>query len=393
VDFRGGILDKARGAAADWAWMFSLSDRYIGRQVIYGTLFTVVLLSLVLVLGNLLREVRPLLVEQRAPLGLVIQVVLNIVPFSLMFTIPWGFLASVLLVFGRLSLDNELHGFRMAGMSLWRLAAPVFGLGVALSGLCLWLNVRVVPHARGQIEDMLFELARSDPRALLDPGVVQSRFRNQKVFVERKDGETLHGFHLYQVADPGARRDDDEPPPQPAYVHAGKVALVVDEERQNLRLTLTDAYLETWREDGTPELAFSTEAEPWLFDFSATRFRKPRAAAMDNRQILDFLEADTVLNEVQRAAMRSEIVRRYSLSMACFALAFIGVPLGINSRRTDTSSGLALSLVIGGGYFLFSLLSNQWHGASETATNMLLWAPNVLCVALGLWLMRRARSR
>ena len=51
--------------------MISLLDRYVGRQVLYGTLFTVVLLSLVLVLGNLLREIRPLLVDQRAPLVLV----------------------------------------------------------------------------------------------------------------------------------------------------------------------------------------------------------------------------------------------------------------------------------------------------------------------------------
>jgi len=372
--------------------MISLLDRYIGRQVLYGTLFTVVLLSLVLVLGNLLREIRPLLVDQRAPLVLVVKVVMNIIPFSLMFTIPWGFLASVLLVFGRLSLDNELHGFRMAGRSLSRIALPVFALGVGFSGLCLWLNVRVVPHARSQIEDMLFEFARSDPRALLDPGIVQSRFRNQKVFVERKEGDSLHGFHLYQVIDNQAPREG-ESPPQPAYVHAGKVSLVVDEERQNLRLTLTDAYLETWREDGTPELAFSTEAEPWLFDFSATRFRKPRAATMNNAEILAFLAADTKLNETQRAAMRSEISQRYSFSMACFALAFIGVPLGINARRRDTSSGLALSLTIGGGYFLFSLLASQWHGASEAATTSLLWAPNVLCIAIGLWLMRRARSR
>jgi len=372
--------------------MIQLSDRYIGRQVLAGTLFTVVLLSLVLVLGNVFKEIRPLLVDQRAPLGVVMRVVILIVPFSLMFTIPWGFLASVLLVFGRLSLENELHGFRMAGMSLTRLAAPVFALGIAFSGVCTWLNIRVVPNARGQIEDMIFDLARRDPRALLNPGMVQPQFKNQKVFVERKEDDSLHGFHLYQIGgkpDPKA----DGKPSQPAYVHAGKVSLVVDEQKQNLRLTLEDAYIETWNPDGTPELAFSTQAEPWLFDFSATRFRKPRASAMSNSQILDYLAKDTILTEPQRAAMRSEISRRYAFSMACFALAFIGVPLGINARRRDTSSGLALSLAIGGGYFLFSLLATQWAGASESVTTAMLWAPNFLCIGIGIWLLRRARYR
>lgn len=372
--------------------MIGLSDRYIGRQVLGGTLFTVVLLSVVLVLGNVFKEIRPLLVDQRVPLGVVLRVVLNIIPFSLMFTIPWGFLASILLVFGRLSLENELHGFRMAGMSLTRLAVPVFMLGILFSGVCGWINVRVVPNARGQIEDMLFELARRDPRALLNPGTVQSRFKNQKVFVERREGDSLHGFHLYQIGrEPEPGSDDD--PLQAAYIHSGKVSLVVDENKQNLRLTLEDAYLETWNEKGIPEIAFSTKAEPWLFDFSATRFRKPRASAMTNSQIRAFLAQDTLLNEAQRAAMRAEISRRYAFSMACFSLAFIGVPLGINARRRDTSSGLALSLVIGGGYFLFSLLATQSHGASEAVTTALLWAPNFLCIAIGLWLLRRARFR
>jgi lipopolysaccharide export system permease protein len=373
--------------------MIGLSDRYIGRQVLGGTLFTVVLLSVVLVLGNVFKEIRPLLVDQRVPLAVVLQVVLNIIPFSLMFTIPWGFLASILLVFGRLSLENELHGFRMAGMSLTRLAAPVFMLGILFSGLCGWINVQVVPHARGEIEDMLFNLARRDPRALLNPGMVQSRFKRVKVFVERKEEGTLHGLHLYQMGDDTQPSDPDDPTSQPAYVHAAEATLVVDSEQQNLRATLRDAYFETWREDGRPEIAFSTEAEPWLFDFSAMRFRKPRASAMNNQEILDFLEKDTVLNEAQRAAMRAEISRRYAFSMACFSLAFIGVPLGINARRRDTSSGLALSLAIGGGYFLFSLLATQWHGSSEAVTTALLWAPNFLCIAIGLWLLRRARFR
>jgi lipopolysaccharide export system permease protein len=375
--------------------MIGLSDRYIGRQVLYGTFFTVVVLSLVLVLGNLFKEIRPLLVAQRAPLSLVFRFVLTIIPFSLMFTIPWGFLAAVLLVFGRLSGDNELHAFQMAGRSLARLAMPVFVLGALFSGLCWWLNVNVVPQARASLEDMLYEAVKRDPRALLDPGVVQSHFRNQMVFIERKEGDCLHGFHLYQSGGKTNRSEDGSPSTPPAYVHAGKVSLVVDQERQNLRLTLEDAYLETWKKDGTPEIALSTQAEPWLFDFSKTRFRKPRAAAMSNNEIVEFLDSERSrkLNAQQRVQFRSEITRRNAFSVACFALAFIGIPLGIGARRKDTSSGLALSLAIAGGYFLFTMLAGEWKNANQAAVDAMLWAPNVVCIALGLLLFRRIRFR
>jgi lipopolysaccharide export system permease protein len=45
-----------------------ISDRYIGRQVLFGTLAAVAVLSLVLVLGRLFKDIRPLLVDKQAPL-------------------------------------------------------------------------------------------------------------------------------------------------------------------------------------------------------------------------------------------------------------------------------------------------------------------------------------
>ena len=151
-----------------------LFDRYIARQILVGTLYAIMVLSLVLVMGNLFKEVRPLLVEQNAPPEVVFRFILNVVPYSLMFTIPWGFLCAVLLVFGRLSNDNEVTAFRVAGISLMRLALPVFVIAIALSGICMWINVNVVPLAKASLTEMLIEQVKRNPRSLLNPGLVQS---------------------------------------------------------------------------------------------------------------------------------------------------------------------------------------------------------------------------
>ena len=109
-----------------------ISDRYIGKQVLFGTLYAVLVLGLVLVLGNLFKQIQPLLVDQKAPLELVLRFVISVLPLSLMYTVPWGFLSAVLLVFGRLSAGHEITGFRVAGLSLVRLSAPVFVIGALL---------------------------------------------------------------------------------------------------------------------------------------------------------------------------------------------------------------------------------------------------------------------
>lgn len=364
-----------------------LSDRYIGRQILVGTLYAIVVLSLVLVMGNLFKQARPLLVEQHAPLDLVLRFVVNVLPFSLMFTIPWGFLSAVLLVFGRMSSDNEITSFRVAGLSLARLALPVFIIGAILSGVCLWINVNVVPLARASMAELIYEQVKRDPRSLLNPGIVQSRFKDQKVFVEERVGDALHGFHLYQVSND----ENGNPARADAYVHAGQVSLVVDEEKQQLRLRLLDAFIETKDANGLPELAFAKEAEPWLFDFGSQQQRRAKGSAMTNPEIREFLATDTDLSVKDRVKYRAEITKRFAYSMACLSFACVAVPLGLKSRRKDSSGGLIISLLVGTAYFLMTMMVDR--AETDLTAAITLWAPNVFCVLLGLFLFRWVRFR
>lgn len=363
-------------------------DRYIGRQVLLGTLYAILILSLVLVLGNLFREVRPLLVEQQAPPGLVLKVVLNILPYSLMFTIPWGFLSAVLLVFGRLSSDREITALRVSGQSLLRLAMPVFVLGAAFSGLSLWLNLNVVPNAKSTVNQLLFEQATNDPDSLLKPGVVQGNLGSSariKALIEGKEDGWVTGFHLFQL--PG----EDDPDGEVKYIYAARASLAVDLEKNQMRGKLSNAYFESTAADGQVEMAFAGNAEPLLIDLREPRGQRARSSAMTNTQILDYLETATDLSEERRVNFRAEITKRYSFSMACLAFAFVAVPLGLKSRRRESSSGLVLSLLIGAGYFLFTVLADEFE--TDRSAAFALWLPNVLCVALGVFLFRRARFK
>jgi lipopolysaccharide export LptBFGC system permease protein LptF len=362
-------------------------DLHIGKQVLLGTLYAVLVLGVVLVLGNLFKQIQPLLVDQKAPVELVLRFVLSVLPLSLMFTIPWGFLSAVLLVFGRLSSDHEVTAMRVAGVGLIRISAPVFVIGALLSLASMWININVVPQSKATSVRLLYEQAKRDPDSLLKPGVAQGNFKADadeilKVLIEGRSGEWVQGFHFYQLPDKGGDR---------TYVHASKAALSVDEPKSQLRVKLEDAYFETHKENGTIEMAFAGKAEPLLIDLKNPQHRKLRASAMSNSEILHEVATNPDFTPARRVVFRSEITRRYTFSMACFSFAFIAVPLGLTKRRKDTSSGLILSLLIGTGYFLASMLAEQFK--SEPATTLMLWAPNIGCVLLGLFLFRRARFK
>jgi lipopolysaccharide export LptBFGC system permease protein LptF len=367
--------------------MIRTSDRYIGKQVLFGTLYAVIVLGVVLVLGNLFKEIQPLLVEQKAPVEIVIRFVIGVLPVSLMYTVPWGFLSAVLLVFSRMSTQQEITAFRVSGVSLVRLSAPVFMIGAVLSLASLWLNLKVVPDSKSTITQLLYEQASRDPGSLLKPGVAQGDIKgggqtNSRLLIEGKSEGWVEGFHFYQLGKDGGER---------TYVHADRAALVVDEAKSQLSLKLENAVFEKREGAGRVELVMAGKAEPLLIDLKDPRRKKKRASAMSNEEILEEIAVNRDMTEKKKIKFRSEITKRYSFSMACLAFSFIAVPLGIGARRRDTSGGLVASLVIGTAYFLISMLAGD--SGSDKGATLFLWAPNVACILLGLYLFRRARFR
>ncbi|MEO5915170.1 MAG: LptF/LptG family permease [Luteolibacter sp.] len=365
-----------------------ISDRYIGRQVLIGTLYAVLVLGLVLVLGNLFRQIQPLLVDQGAPPALVLRFVISVLPLSLMYTIPWGFLSAVLLVFRKLSSNQEITSFRVAGLSLVRLSVPVFVIGALLSALSLWLNLKVVPNSKADMFQLVYEQASRDPDSLLKPGVVQGDFGGddlKKLLIEGKSGNWVEGFNLYLL--PSSKDGSGEV----TFVHAKRAALSVQQGKSQLRVKLENAYFETTNEKGEVESAFAGYAEPIVIDLKNPGDKKPKANSMSNEEIRHEIATNPTMTASRKVKMQTEITTRYSLSMACLAFAFVAVPLGLQTRRRDTSFGLVISMLIGTAYFVFVMLADNFK--TNSAATMVLWAPNVVCVLLGLFLFRKARFK
>lgn len=380
-----------------------LFDRYIGRQVLVGTLFAIVLLSTILVMGSLFQKIRPLLVDFGAPPSIVGAFILSVIPFSLIYTIPWAFLSAVLLVFGRLSSDHEITGFRVAGISLTRLAAPVFIIGAALSALCLWLNVEVAPRSSRATDQIAIKAFFKDPRSMLSAAAEQDglerledSLKDVRAYIEKSDGSKMEGLHLFKI------HDSSQPDAPDIYVHAMRAEAKIDDEKKEFSFHLYDAMFETTRppsqeerEKGVthhdPQFVLSTEAVPLVlpFEFSIRKERPKSKTNAELREIIEELRKGGPRARANIPNYEAEIHRRFASSAACFAFAFIGIPLGIKTRRKDTSSGLILALLIGAAYFVCGMIG----GSSERGVMIAAWAPNVVCVLLGLYLLRRARFR
>jgi lipopolysaccharide export LptBFGC system permease protein LptF len=68
-----------------------LIDRFVSRELLVNVLFAIVVLSLVLVVGNIFRKLLPLLVNHDVPMEYLLTFIAYVLPLSLIFTIPWDY--------------------------------------------------------------------------------------------------------------------------------------------------------------------------------------------------------------------------------------------------------------------------------------------------------------
>lgn len=365
-------------------------DRYILRQLIAITLLGVISLSALLLLGQLFKELRSLLVESHAPVSVVLDFILQVIPFSLSFSIPWGFLTAVLLVYGKLAADNELTSMRMAGLSLWRLSAPAIGLGIALSAVCYWINTDIAPRSKQSMSDIVLDAAMNDPRQLLRAGQSITRFNDVRLYIGSREGDTLYGVHIYpnenKKADGSADFDT---------LHAETAEILdYDPRTRSLRLTLRKAIIERSEENVT-YVPYMDEM-PLRVNLPQRKKRKMKANRFTNGEIAELRQDTAVFSQLNTKDQRSfetEAAKRTSFSAACIVFSFIGVPLAITARRRDTSTGFAMGILVASLYFVALVFSELSRKSAGMTPYIVLWLPNIAGIILALWLHKRAKYR
>lgn len=371
-------------------------DRYVFGQLLTTSLFAIGILSIVLVLGNVFKQLLELLVNHDAPLELIISFIAYILPFSLTFTIPWGFLTAVLLVFGKMSAENELIALRSSGVSIPRICMSVLMMALIWVGICMWINVDVAPKAQIKMKDALYNIATNNPLAMFGSDKIIEDFPGRKIYVERNEGAELFNLHVYEM---------NEQSDAKTVVFAKRGRIEPDRENQRLLLHIYDGRFEQ-RDEENPENLMKvrqgiTMAESTLTISLAELYEKNKKkkglTSLTAGELVERLsaskKAEAPANPKEAAAelssIKTEVNKRFSFSLASFAFALVGVPLAITAHRKETSIGFLLSLTIAFVYFFFIIIADTVRAKPHLYPELLIWSPNVIFIGLGCWLFYR----
>ncbi len=407
----------------------SILDRYILRQLIFVTFIGVASLTALLLLGQIFKELQELLVESGAPPTIVIDFMLQVIPFSLSFSLPWGFLTAVLLVYGRLAADNELTSMRMAGLSLWRLSVPAIFLGLVLSLICYYVNIEVAPRSKQAMTSLVIDTAKENPKNLLSANSTAIKLDDFRLYIEKRDGDIISGLHVY----PEAGKTSDK---ESSYtsLHAQK-AIIGNFEPQTRRIQLTLLNVTMERRDAQSADMPLIDKMPLYITIPTSQFRRFKDNRFTNTEIVEALTRFEELKDIEighmnhlvaankqkpsfpaathlwskatqeanhykmsmskktERAFRTERTKRLSFSVACIIFALIGVPLAITSRRKDTTASFGIGIGIAALYFLALSFCEFTRKMSGITPYIALWIPNIIGLVLALRFHQTAKHR
>lgn len=363
-----------------------LLDRYIGRQIVLAGTLGVALLSVVLVLGNVFKRLLDLIVNHEVPVEYIVKFVVYILPFSMIYTIPWGFLTAVLLVFGRLSAENELIALRSNGVSMARAAAPVFFIAVVCCAVCLWINVDVAPRAQDKMKKALFSIATNNPIAMFGSDQVIDEFPGNKIYVEKKEGTQLRNILMYSLG-------NNLEPMRVVYARRGE--LTTDLKHKQVLLKLFDARFEQ-RDEGDPTayakirqgITMSEVVLPISLEALYEKNRRRRGLSQ-----MTLKELMTNPDAQKATQARTEVNKRLSFSLASLAFGLIAVPLAVTAHRKETSIGFLFSLIVAFTYFLFISIAENVRDNPKWHPDLLVWSPNIIFITLGAVLFWRLNRK
>ncbi len=308
-------------------------ERYILKKLIAVFLLTVIFFTAVLFIFNVFRIARH--VAAGLQLSIVLKLFIYLVPSLLGFSIPFGALVACLLVYGRLSAQNEILALRSSGVSLYRTASAMAMLGIGTLLLAVFVFGVVSPKGKYAVRKLRKELGTINPLFLFEPGET-TKISGYSFYLKRKHGNRLYDVHISHVTkERVTMRIDAQVGTLKHDPKSGTISLQLENVSGRMRKR---GGRELWEEtDKIMEIEFDLASALQRVEIKKDEddmtFRELLARARVARQ-----------NGEDSTLYVTEFNKRLVFSFACLSFAIIGAPLGMRIHRGEKTVGAAIGL-------------------------------------------------
>jgi lipopolysaccharide export system permease protein len=362
--------------------IIKLFHRYILKNVILSFVVMLVVFTLAITSGNMIK-LADFIINKGIGIFVVLKLFLYLIPYLIAFTIPMALLTSCLIVFGKLSHDNEIVALKASGFSFYKIVFPVLIFALMVSFFNLGVNNKLVSSSHYKMRKELVNIGYENPEALIEPGKFIKAFNNYIFYFKEINDNELKQIIIYELENNKTLRT----------ITARRGIIEKSDKESKLTLTLFDGSASEpspEKEGSFYKLSFKSFPIALELDEKAreTKMKYKRLKEMDLGEIAQEIK-QLEKKGVKISRYKTEIYKRITFSFSSLVLILVGLPLAIYTRRGEKTIGFAISLVLALVYYLFFMFAESMcqQGYINPAIGM--WLPNIIIGIIGIIMMIR----
>ena len=302
---------------------------------------------------------------------------------------PVSVLVAVLITFGILTKHNEITAFKACGISLYRLAIPLLGAALLLSGGLFAFDHYYVPGANRK-QDAIRKEIKGKP--------VQTYLHPERQWVFDPGSQNDPRIFYYKYLDPIER------------VMVGPQVYELDPSNFRVRKHISAAKarwepgLHAWIFENGWSRDFATGQEKFVnFSDQATTFReldeRPDYFLQEVLQYrqMNFQQLAAYIRDLQRSGidtitLQVQFYRKFAVPLFALIMALISVPFAFFAGNRGAMTGVGISFGIAIAYWAIGKLFEQLGDVSLLPAAVAAWSPDFLFAMAGLYFFTRLRT-
>ena len=347
-------------------------DRYILKQIIMMFLMGVFVFTTIIFASDTFITLIKQISQFGIPFKIALIMILLNLPAVIVMSIPMGVLLSTVMVLNKLSLASEITVMRSCGISLNRIAKPIFIFSIIMALLTFAINESVAPVMRKTSKDLaLWSLGQKHvpdgKENFVFKELGSGSYLKRLFYVGKSTGSTLYNVTVLDNSKPEtlqvlqAREGKTSPK---GWVFDKGAIYTIDVNGQVLNTT--------------------------LFDTSTVQFGLDMSKAMDEdvADEMNFAKLTKYLNKKDlnvedKRALTVQLYDKLALPIATIVFVLLGVPLAITPPRVRYNRGFLFTILIIFAFYVLRALSISMGEAGTIPPNLAAWVPDATLAFLG----------
>jgi lipopolysaccharide export system permease protein len=353
---------------------------YIWKEILPIFFIGLMTFTIILLMDKIFKLIE--LIIYGGNIASIFMLLIFIAPSFLTFTIPTAVLLGILLTLGRLSGDSEIIAFKASGISLYQLFIPILLFSITAFLITGFLIFYGLPWGNRGFTSVLHVIAQSKPDIEIKERIFTS-FKDFVIYVDKIPihGKKMEGILIYDERDKGNANT----------IFAQEGFLISHPSSQGLALKLLNGNIHRFESRTKAYQRIKFDAYDLKYEIPTLAFFRKKLEEYE-------MSIDEIKKKIGEKKMKGEdtteqevgLHRLYAIPFACIVFGLIGVPLGIQPRRSGRSYGFIFGILIILAYYISLIAFGMLAVRKIFPTILAGWLPTIMFGCLGIYLLIKA---